>query len=286
MEHWVPLGTIPLTDPLPAFLGYLAPEPGDLTILYGDGGAGKGTLASYWAAQVTRDGGRVLIIDGEDHPTQWRRRVEEHGGDKDLVDYWPHAGGEADVENYADKFALVIMDSAAYFMPQGVDMWSPEGAVYFQRLAKRMGTHVLLLGHTSKTTPGPYGSVYFRNAPTVALGLTRDDAEDVVTLHVSKANDVGGLDQGMRWTVSLDDRRVHIGEWVEPEAKVPPAKAEAVQQRGEVRDMLEQATELSPGEVARALGVSIRVATSRLQECGAVNVAAPGLAALYRVPPA
>lgn len=55
-------------------------DPTGHSILYGPGGAGKGTLASWWILQLAREGKRVLIVDYENHPEEWARRIHGSAG--------------------------------------------------------------------------------------------------------------------------------------------------------------------------------------------------------------
>jgi hypothetical protein len=54
-------------------------------ILYGRGGVGKGLLVASEIVRLTNDGERVMVIDYEDHPDEWSRRVQALDGDRSAV---------------------------------------------------------------------------------------------------------------------------------------------------------------------------------------------------------
>jgi hypothetical protein len=57
---------------------------GDLTLLYGTGGVGKGRLLMSVIADVVNDGGSVIVILPEDHPNEQVRPRLEAAGVEDL----------------------------------------------------------------------------------------------------------------------------------------------------------------------------------------------------------
>ncbi len=49
-------------------------------MLFGPGDVGKGTLTSQWVTDLVRLGHTPLILDYENHPGEWSRRVRALGG--------------------------------------------------------------------------------------------------------------------------------------------------------------------------------------------------------------
>lgn len=197
----VRLDSIEDTSPPPPLLGWIAPEPGSITIVSGDGGSGKGTFAAWLCATLTRTGGSVLVIDAEGHPREWRRRVADLGGDAAAVAYWEHPGGDLELDDYSGLFDLVIVDSAAYFWPDG-ERWA-DAPVRMQQQAKVAGVPLLVIAHKPKGGgTHAYGSVFWANAARLHVEMA-DSA-----LVVRKVNDLMGLEKGDRWEVELekDDR--------------------------------------------------------------------------------
>ena len=72
------LDAIPTAPPPDLLVGWLDPE--GHTVLLGDGGVGKGTIAAHFIVELVKDGELVPVIDYEDHPTEWARRVAGLGG--------------------------------------------------------------------------------------------------------------------------------------------------------------------------------------------------------------
>lgn len=76
----MPLSEVEVDEPAPLRLGRL--DPDDHTILFGDGGAGKGVVSAWWAARLSQEGETILIVDYERHARfEWRPRVAAFGGD-------------------------------------------------------------------------------------------------------------------------------------------------------------------------------------------------------------
>ena len=139
-----------------------------------------------------------MVIDAEGHPREWRRRVEDLGGDVSQVAYWEHPGGELVLDDYTGLMDMVVVDSAAYFWP-GTDDWAA-AAVAMQGQAKVAGVPVVVIAHKPKSQPKghAYGSVFWGNASRINLEL----ADGV--LEVVKLNDLLGMEKGHRWDLTLE----------------------------------------------------------------------------------
>jgi DNA repair protein RadA/Sms len=131
--------------------------PGSLTLLGGDPGIGKSTLALQCALHVARGGGTVLYASGEESARQLRLRADRLGSVPEAL--W--AVGEADldaVERSAAELGpvLLIVDSIQTARVPGAPgaagsvVQVREAAGRLLRLAKGRGTAVVVVGHVTK----------------------------------------------------------------------------------------------------------------------------------------
>jgi biotin operon repressor len=174
-----------------------------VTVLHGDGGAGKGSLAALWVAQVTIGGGRVLVIDLEGHPQEWRRRVVGLGGDPEKVLWVGHQTGYLEPQGMPGV-DLVVVDSAGYLRLEDAPAtdWGPDVPVMLQDAAKVSGVPWLVLAHHSKTSDGTkaFGSVFWHNVPRASYSLVKD-ASGARTLSCHKATDMAADLLDNEWDV-------------------------------------------------------------------------------------
>lgn len=182
----VPLASVSTVPPLPAILGRL--HPSAHTILFGDGGTGKGVIAAWWIAAMTRDlGMRVLILDYEQHAQfEWRPRVEIFGGDLDAVfivqpvrpiwDIAAWVAGQAEQHN-AD---YMVVDSVAYACV-GEEVEKSVTATRYSMAIATIGRPTLSLAHVPKATEDPnhpFGSTFWSNGARVTISVSRQTQDD------------------------------------------------------------------------------------------------------------
>jgi len=179
------------TDPAPPlFIERL--DPLGHTILYGTGGVGKGALACWWIVQLVRDRHRVLVVDYEDHPEEWSRRIGSLDPDVHASDMIRHLrpGGPlhqaaAEVRASCDlhETTYVVVDSAV--MACGNDPLKPEVAAEYTDAVIRLGRPALSLAHVTKTDDMryPFGSVFWHNLARTTWGLQADQSGAVVLSH-------------------------------------------------------------------------------------------------------
>ena len=156
---------------------------GELTLLGGDGGVGKGLYLAQMIAYVTTgrtsgffpdrptSTGTVIIFTGEDQmDAVWKPRLEAAGADPekvwaiDLGTYFEDTGGKMpyidDVETVkqiiAEKPTLVIFDPIQQFLSPKANMNSRtkmrEATTLLRTRARQHGFAVMLVMHTNKGT--------------------------------------------------------------------------------------------------------------------------------------
>jgi hypothetical protein len=150
------------------------------TVLFGAGDTGKGVLACDWIVRLAGDGHRVLVLDYENHPTEWSRRVRALGG-ADAVERVVHVsptsptwGGprgaiwqqQAELRELADAIeaTFVVVDSAAVACG-AADSLKPEAPGQYFPALRYLGGPTLTLAHVTKGDDMryPFGSVFWHN---------------------------------------------------------------------------------------------------------------------------
>ena len=205
----VPLADISGDAPPPMLLGRLDPE--GHTILYGPGGVGKGALACWWIVQLVHTGHRVLILDYEGHPEEWRRRIgsldpSALGGVWYLRPSQPLRDAAGHIRSEADRLGItyVVIDSAV--MACGDDPMKPETARRYGAALLLIGRPALTLAHVTKIDDGryPFGSVFWANLARTMWSLMPDG--DAALLTHRKHNSYARLPSqtvAMTWTDGL-----------------------------------------------------------------------------------
>lgn len=181
-----PLSSVSSVPPAPPILGRL--HPTEHTILFGDGGTGKGVIASWWIAQMTRElGMRVLILDYEQHAQfEWRPRVEAFGGNLDEVfivqpvrpiwDIAAWVAGQAELHG-AD---YLVVDSVAYACV-GQEVEKSVTATRYSLAVATIARPTLSLAHVPKSTDDPnhpFGSTFWSNGARVTISVSRQTPDD------------------------------------------------------------------------------------------------------------
>lgn len=198
-------------QPPPApLLSVLSPD--GTTILYGDGGDGKGWVASKWAAELTRRGIKVAIIDFEQHPGEWAYRLGQFGIRPDEVVYVePSSTLDKWATDRAARFLrsqnveFLMIDSAMYASNVD-DPYSPSGALAYGRARRNLDNlPALLLAHTSGGVDKVFGSVYWRNESRLVWRLNKDSNRQRY-LEGRKANNYPDL-EGKKLIVEFDEER-------------------------------------------------------------------------------
>ena len=223
------LGLVNLADhrqaPAPPLLGVISPE--GTTVLYGDGGDGKGWLAARWASRL---GARVGILDFEGHPGEWAYRLDKFGVTNAL-----YVSPPVNLEKWAteravrllrtEEIGFLVVDSAAY-TSSAEDPYSPAGVMAFKRARAKLGNlPTILLAHTAKGSGGVYGSVFWRNEARIVWHLTKnkDGSRELECVKSNSYQHLEGKSFAIEFSETLGvlELHPHGASW-EPE----PAKVE------------------------------------------------------------
>jgi AAA domain len=162
------------------------------TVLFGPGGIGKGSLACSWIVQLTRRGHNVLVLDYENHGSEWARRIEGLGGlsaRESVAWVAPLAAGAGPIWQHADRIAelmvaqenpYIVIDSAMMACA-GKDPSDPETPGLYYGALQQIGVPNLTLAHVTKVGDPrmPFGSVQWHNLARVTWSMM-PKGEDVL----------------------------------------------------------------------------------------------------------
>lgn len=173
-----PLADVRTGEAKPLRLGRL--DPDDHTILFGDGGTGKGVVAAWWVARLSAEGEPVLVLDYERHARyEWRPRVEAFGGDLRAVHIaQPGRAIWAEAQEIADDAARIgarwlVVDSVGYAC-LGQEVEKSTTATRYSMALAQINLPTLSLAHTTKNDADPqhpFGSVFWSNGARVTIGM-------------------------------------------------------------------------------------------------------------------
>lgn len=213
-----PLAEISTDPPPPLLIDRLDPE--GHSILYGTGGVGKGTLAAWWTVQLVRAGRRVLIVDYENHPGEWARRIHGLGGADavagvvhvaPLTAAWQGVRGPLwqqaeELRNLAAQTGsdYVVIDSIVPACA-GFDPMKPEAAALYAGGLELIEYPALSLAHVTKAEElrYPFGSAFWHNLARTTWSLKRE-GEGAILAH-RKHNNYASLGKFVVNVTWLDD---------------------------------------------------------------------------------
>jgi len=176
-------------------------HPADHTILFGDGGTGKGVIAAWWVAQLTRKPHqkRVLVLDYEAHAGhEWRPRLDAFGGDLKRVflvqpthAIWDEVAAIRQMIGL-HLIDLVVVDSVTYAC-LGMEVEKSATAAQYSVAIGHLGVPVLSLAHVTKSDADPnhpFGSVFWSNGARITWAVSYDynDPASPRLLRAAKAN--------------------------------------------------------------------------------------------------
>ena len=221
------LADIPTDPPPPLLIDRL--DPDGHTILFGTGGVGKGTLACEWIVRLGRTGSRTLILDYENHPGEWARRISSLGGTS-AVDRVTHAapltagwlGRRGPLWEQAEDIATLIDQSGVDYVVvdsivpacAGMDPTRPETVALYAGGLEYIGIPALSLGHVTKADDlrYPFGSVFWHNLCRGSWSL-KSDGNETILCHRKSNN----YERAGSFTVSTTWQDGALGEvWERP----------------------------------------------------------------------
>lgn len=189
--------------------------PGSVVLLGGEPGIGKSTLLLQVMDAVASDR-RVLLVCGEESPAQVKLRAERIGARPDAV----RVLAETDLDTMLavvdhDCPDLLVVDSVQTLYTSGLSS-APgsvsqvrEAASQLQRLAKKTGTVVFLVGHVTKdgTIAGPRA---LEHIVDTVLEFEGDRHRVYRVLRATKnrfgsTNEVGIFEMGSRGLLPVSD---------------------------------------------------------------------------------
>ena len=162
-------------------LGLLSPE--GTTVIYGEGGDGKGWIAAAMIKGLMERGIKVAILDFENHPSEWKERLDILRVPISEVSYFqpPVPMGKWANSRLAGvmkerNIGFFVIDSAMYATNTD-DPYSPAGVMQYKQARLRLGNiPAILLAHTAKGQTSIYGSAFWRNEARITWFLSRDKA--------------------------------------------------------------------------------------------------------------
>lgn len=173
-------------------------DPAGHTILFGTGGVGKGTLSASWIVQLLTLDRRVLIVDYENHPDEWARRIHGLGARSEMdrvlhvapmTAAWKGKRGAIwqqaeDLRALAEDFAAdyVLVDSIVPACA-GSDPLKPEAVSQYAAALELIGRPTLSLAHVTKADDlrYPFGSIFWHNLSRTTWSLKNDGGTVVLT---------------------------------------------------------------------------------------------------------
>ena len=176
-------------------------DPEGPTMIYGPGGTGKGLTACVLLAGLVQSGHRVLVLDYENHPGEWGRRIRAMGlAPYDLLrnihyrsPYSPDWNGpKGTIGNVAeavreecDRLGITYVVIDSYLASTGADaaMGGLNGAAEYFTALTTIGRPSLTIAHvtgdTKRFPEKPYGSIHVKTQcrETWAMEAGENDAE-------------------------------------------------------------------------------------------------------------
>lgn len=212
---------------------------GKLTMIQSDSGVGKTFLACALTALVTgarvadcpircSEVGKVLLLSGEDSPSDLRQRVEDAGGDLSKVimvkeDQIPMLGlGGIQIYDLIRKVQpkLVVIDPLQLFL-DGVDMnRANQTRPLLHKLStviKEVGCACIIIAHNGKMQQrGIYASIGSVDIPAIMrsiIGLYHDadrKSKTIHAIHIKSSNAANGLT--INYQIGPVEGKAHAGK--------------------------------------------------------------------------
>lgn len=216
------LDEVSTAPPAPLKIGWLDPE--GHTVLFGDGGVGKGAFASHLIVRLVDEGETVLVVDYEDHATEWARRVSALGAPETLqhvyhVSPLSHGwsgprgaiwGQAASLRAIADRVGAtyVVVDSVVVACGS-TDVMDPEAPAQYAGALQVIGRPAMSLAHATKAGDGryPFGSIFWHNLCRLSWSMAKAGGQGHrVVVQSRKHNNYGSLGKHLVVTEWMDGK--------------------------------------------------------------------------------
>lgn len=217
------LSDISTEAPPPMLLDRL--DPMGQTILFGPGGVGKGLLSTSWIKRLVLQGRKPLILDYENHPEEWSRRLHGMGGDASQVMHvsplgagWTTKRGpiwdqQEDIKALCVAYErdYLVIDSIA-FACVGEEVVAPKAAVNFGTALEFIGLPALSLAHVNRANDmtQPFGSAFWHNAARCTWSM--EPHQDGAVITHRKHNNYAAEPQQLVTSEWVDGRPVRVEE--------------------------------------------------------------------------
>lgn len=260
-------------------------HPTDHTVLFGDGGTGKGVIAAWWAVELAKLGHTVLVIDYERHKDEWSRRVrtfacakkgwhdvkvephtDPHGVTQRILVYQPDGviwDSLADIDRAVRETGatFIVIDSVTFAVAgSGAAVEASDTATRYFAACQKLNLPVLSIAHTTKADADPkhpFGSVFWHNGARVTVGVVNKGKDDEPRkVQVKKFNQ--GRRRGVT-EIAWDWVNTHL-----PHGGLVEADATDVQDAA-VLALLADGVPRSASQMAADLGISQQLVSNALQ---------------------
>jgi hypothetical protein len=169
-EEWVCAADIALVGPpIKWWIRHYIPR-GELVTLYGAGGIGKSSWASWLAAEVTRKGGKFVFIGVEESFQRFASRAVLGGADRTKLFSIPNAHNftlPKDADTLKDQ--VMMMDADVVYFDS---IYSHFGSVAGENAAERARKSLAPLANIALTTGTTIIAVFHENKAGTYLGST------------------------------------------------------------------------------------------------------------------
>ena len=206
------LGRINLEEhrqpPEPPWGGVVSPS--GTTVVYGDGGDGKGWVVARLISLLQK---KVAILDFEMQPQEWGYRLDKFGINLRDVPYFSPAttfdkwATESAAKSLREAGVEYLVVDSAMYASNVDDPYSPNGALAYGRARRRLDNlPALLLAHTTGNVDKIFGSVYWKNECRIAWRLNKDFVSRQRNMECRKANGYSWL-EGKRFEIEFNEDR-------------------------------------------------------------------------------
>ena len=191
------LYTLPYGTPPPPLVRDMFIAAEGMTVLFANGGSGKGLLALWMAHEylLSHADAQVAVLDYEAHQWEWGNRARAMGWTDDELKrvfyvnpYDPAWKNGHTLDGLAPLLApltkrldigLYVVDSFATGVKSGSEMGGADAAVGFFKAGAQLGAPGLVLAHTAATTERfptkPFGSSHIHNQARETWAAAKTD---------------------------------------------------------------------------------------------------------------